>query len=257
MKKYLICLSALSLTACVGGTPKSGEGSADTSNAPPVFSPVGETTAEGNSTTPGSSFLGGGTPSGGGGTDGDGSGGGGTGGGGGGGTGGGGTTVNFSNDSSLISELDDFDKGELCQEATGALENALGGRDAAEVFCEAASVGAAAEEGGDSALCREYLEDCLSQISTEDITCFNDEDSSCNATVGQFEACVNSSVPLLAELASFTCDDISNPPPSDFFDVLESPECEEFEDACDGPNEFSNNADPDPDVVTPDDFNNF
>ena len=254
MKKYLICLSVLSLTACVGGTSKSGDGSADTSNAPPVFSPVGEITTDGNSTTPGSSFLGGGTPNGGGGTDGGGSGGGGNGGGGGG-TGGGGTTVDFSNDSSLISELDDFDQGEICQEATSALENVLGGRDSAEVFCEAASVGAAAEEGGDSTMCREFLRECLGQVTVDDIVCFNDDDSSCDATVGQFEACVNSSLPLLAELAKFTCDDLSNAPPANLFDILQSPECEEFEDACDGPTDvFENNNIDEPEPVNPNNF---
>lgn len=256
MKKYLICLSVLSLTACVGGTSKSGDGSADTSNAPPVFSPVGEITTDGNSTAPGSSFLGGGTPSGGGGTDGGGSGGGGTGGGGGG-TGGGGTggAINLGNDNDMISDLSESEQSAICEQAFEAVTRALDGKSIDEVFCTALGVGFAADAEEDpTQVCEETARDCRSDGEIG-FGCFSEND--CNATIGQYEACINSALSYLSELAGYSCSDLTNVPPDDFFGGLQTPECEAFEEAC-GFNDSGNNATPEPEpVVTPNNFNNF
>jgi len=241
MKNLFVCIAALSLIACVEGKSKGSNPDlvADTSSAGSIFKAPEALPTTGS-----------------------------------GGGGGGGGSVSLGNSSTVIADLSAGQRSDLCQKTMTAMTNALGGRTFSEVFCEINAITIAASitaqgDGDFQATCAEFSARCATQTTSENIECPLD-DTNCEATVGEFEACLNSVLPQFTRLQELTCSNFDANSASQIDDSVfgeETPECKAFSKKCDfddDDNNFNNFNNNDFDFNSFDnnefnnnDFNNF
>ena len=232
MKNLFVCIAALSLVACVEGQTKGSNPDlvANPGSADSVFRAPQELPTTGNGGGPG------------------------------------GGSVSLGNSSSVIAELGSSERDDLCRKTEDALTNALGGKTFSDVICEINAISFAASFSAEQGLdfqeaCTLLSDECIWENSQESLDCpFND---SCQATVGEFEACLNSILPEFTRLQDLTCANFDVNSASQFDENVlggETPECEAFGRSCDAnpepePAPSINNS-PNPDENN-NDFNNF
>lgn len=135
----------------------------------------------------------------------------------------------------VISELSPTELTGLCDATLATVNAALGGKTLGQVGCQVAyfSFSFSDEEAGDiTTVCEDIVATCADSDDTFECPFADQDVSDCDATVGEFQACLNAISSVYGEIANLSCSTLTMDDLRGLENFEEPSECREFERKC-------------------------